>query len=801
MDILLEKNYVSEDTNVRDLFLDTKRNLYLRKGSTGIGGTTTILESNDATRIVVSPTTGMISSKSHKIKNKNCFFIWGNSQHTWDDFFNAPKPAVVNCTPDQIVNLEKNGKLNLIDKYTIFIDEIDQYVSDSDFRDSVGDFLKFVFQWKGNIIVSSATDNLLFGKRLELHPDFKYETYNIIRNKSVRHIEYKPMTEKLTLDIIEEAIFMADSNGRKLLIATNDTSLHKKLSKSNYKVLNLVGDNMNTKLTPYKYKDKDDEDPNLYDIIMISSKYYVGYDLNDVEVDVLIDTNPHLKHTLIGVNNIVQIIGRPRKGVGRIILCVNLNEPDDASTKFISTICKDDIEKSINEVNKDNWIIEHSNIINNWKHYQLRHRDILLDELKRYNIILTKWKDNRTIKNNMIIDKHIWSDKIKQLLITDINELKLDLYRIIKYLKYKDDGIFSADLAILFYSAIMIKTHNINISINKKDKPSRKYDELNKKLNDETWSLLYLYYKCKSKSNKDMFNKEVNDYIKIRSLPSTEMLEAYEDSISCYLDCKKLLQSKKILIDKKEDEKLEKRCIDYFKFNKKEDIKTEKQLLNLIGNACLYLVDYNEYEKEFWQFPMKRNRQYNPLTQLPRKLRQTIPVELVEVDINAANPTFIDIILDSNIGHEVYDKISQIYQCDRDKAKVLYNTYLNNDKGRIEDVFKFFQTIGYNNKQSQKLTRMVLERKGSIYDRMTEIERLVIETYQSKLKFASNMKYNKLRDNMIVPSYRLHDALIFKKKYLYEMALLPTEIKIDNKYVKLTFKSFYDGTDIGYGTH
>ena len=617
------------------------------------------------------------------------------------------------------------------------------------------------------------------------------------------------------MDIIEEALFTADSNGRKLLIATNDTSLHKLFSKSDYKVLNLVGDNMNTKLSPYKYKDKDDEDPNLYDIIMISSKYFVGFDLNNVVVDVLIDTNPHYKHTLIGVNNIVQIIGRPRKGVGRIILCINLLEPEDKDKKvcFNSSISKDDIEKSINNVNPNNWIKEHANIINNWKHYQLRDRKVLENELKRYNINLVKWNDNRTIKNSIIIKKHLWGDKINQLLITDLNELKLDLYNVIKYLKYKDDGIFSSDEALLFYTAIMIKSHNIDIKIQSKDKPSRKYKELNKHIKgDENWDLLYLSYKCRSKLNKDTFEhldtttrKEMMDHIKIRSTPSIEMLNSYEDAISCYLDCLKLLKSNKIVIDEKEEKKLEDRCKEYFKKNKTNEIKTEKQLLNSIGYACLLLLDLehwntHSYKKEFWDSPLKKNREYNSFTTLPRKLRKSLPIELTEIDINSANPSFIDILVGSDISNIVYENVSKLKNCNRERAKEIYNTFLNYDENTMSDSSKFFESIGYNYEQANKIAKMATNKKGSMYEKMTEIEKQVIDKITNRLKYASDVKLGKRRKNMIIPSYRLHDAIIFKSKYLYQMCKIDNLVKIENKYLKLSFKNFKDGTTIPYGT-
>ena len=52
---------------------------------------------------------------------------------------------------------------------------------------------------------------------------------------------------------------------------------------------------------------------------------------------------------------------------------------------------------------------------------------------------------------------------MNKLLDTDLNVLKLDFYRIKRFLRYKIDGIFSPDLALLFYTAILIKSRNLNI--------------------------------------------------------------------------------------------------------------------------------------------------------------------------------------------------------------------------------------------------------------------------------------------------------------------------------------------------
>ena len=173
--IILWHDYVSQQSDITELFLTKTKNLYLKKGSTGIGGTTTILEATDSTRIVVSPTVGMIQGKEKQksIKNKNCFFIYANSAHTWNDFLTCTENKVVNCTPEQIIKLKttKPTAYKWLINNTIFIDEIHQYIPDSNYRLSMKEFLKIIFQdWKANWILSTATDNTVLNHLLDIPP-------------------------------------------------------------------------------------------------------------------------------------------------------------------------------------------------------------------------------------------------------------------------------------------------------------------------------------------------------------------------------------------------------------------------------------------------------------------------------------------------------------------------------------------------------------------------------------------------------------------------------------------------------
>jgi len=772
--IVLNEAYVSQQEDVKSLFLTTDRNLYLKKGSTGIGGTTVILEASDTDRIVVSPTVGMIQGKEKQnaIKNKNCYYIYGGSKDKWDNFFDDPFNKVVNCTPDQIISLKERskGKYQKLLNMTIFVDEIHQYIPDSSYRNSMIDFLNIIFNdWKANWILSTATDNTLKGVLLDIPPGKKYDAYEIVKpNKEYKNIEVIRSPKRLETDTILQVFNNAILNGRKLLIATNRTDLHKKISKLiNHNVLNLVGQNIETKMRPVKDIDKTDEiDWSSTDIVMISSKYFAGFDV-PLDVDVLIDTNPYVTSNLISPNDIVQIIGRPRVNVGRIVLYIHLYKPDieikniytpkiiaSSSSEFILLV-----SNKINSITKDNWFELSEEIISDFAHYSIIFAKILKTSLTRYGFIEVKY-DNSRLENLLSIQSWPFNLQMNKLLSTDYKTLSYDFRKISKYLRYKKDGIFSPDLALLFYTAMLIKSNKLKIDVKKSDKPTRFYLKINKFFNRDTkWNLLYSYFKTRlyiKKTKKIPKHSEIDknhlDYLEIRSLPSLEIINNSNGNFSCFKTCIDILQSKGIQLLNTDSEflKLQKRCNDAFQYKDMSEIRTKEQLLGLVGWANLFVLNGGQ---ESYNFPIKRNREYNPLTMIPAPLRGMIGIKLVEIDIKQANPTFIDDILGSKLSKIVYTNIETIFKCTREQAKVIYNTYLNNDAAEPYKVYKFFIKIGYSKDESQLLTDMVTARKGLVYDKMTERERKIIEQYAEL--FLGSFTWFRFHDAIIIPEHQI----------------------------------------------
>src|SRR5699024_5463718 len=66
------------------------------------------------------------------------------------------------------------------------------------------------------------------------------------------------------------------------------------------------------------------------------------------------------------------------------------------------------------------------------------------------------------------------------------------------------------------------------------------------------------------------------------------------------------------------------------------------------------------------------NREYKPLTKLPRVLHQSLPYKIKEYDIKQANPSFIQLDLGMEYFY-VYEKMGG----DREKAKTRFNMLIN----------------------------------------------------------------------------------------------------------------------------
>jgi hypothetical protein len=68
---------------------------------------------------------------------------------------------------------------------------------------------------------------------------------------------------------------------------------------------------------------------------------------------------------------------------------------------------------------------------------------------------------------------------------------------------------------------------------------------------------------------------------------------------------------------------------------------------------------YKKEDDEIFNVTHKDNREYNPLSKIPSILRSCLPFDVMEFDIKRAFPTFIDLELNSEYRHTIYEKVSK----------------------------------------------------------------------------------------------------------------------------------------------
>lgn len=184
-------------------------------------------------------------------------------------------------------------------------------------------------------------------------------------------------------------------------------------------------------------------------------------------------------------------------------------------------------------------------------------------------------------------------------------------------------------------------------------------------------------------------------------------------------------------------------------FDKKKGYKdkySRDTLINTMRNVLIYLV--NKGQGHFAQKQID-SRTYGPITNLPRRLRQIIPLKYVEVDVSYANAQFIDKLIRSDIAQDIYNNIMHHYNFSRDEAKVLYNYVLNAwyiHKNQIQEMLSSF---GYNQEEVEKLSPMVsTKNSGDFFRKVTAKEKELIDDY---MDYLNQIEAHRLHDCVVIP--------------------------------------------------
>ena len=317
------------------------------------------------------------------------------------------------------------------------------------------------------------------------------------------------------------------------------------------------------------------------------------------------------------------------------------------------------------------------------------------------------------------------------------------------------------------------------------------------------WFLLYKIHQLKNLKKKETINREqmtemdeVNRELSLLEVPTNfahfkphiqAKTHRVRDTINSILQTLKgldFIPSEDELFDIKEDVKEIYKEIDdaleeiegsdskkkFTRPNSNSRSNNKKKLINTIG--FLYCQDnYNVKET--------KNREYNPLTALPRKLRPFVPLIYVESDIVAANAQFTDRFLKCSNYKNLYERIAEVEGSTRHQAKHKYNKFLNNHLSRRNKSREFYNKVcSYIIADAWKLADNTGQvKEGTYYDKMVEYEQDLIGDYQDYLQCSS---------------YRFHDAVVIP---LWEAEKISLPIHFNGYEFRL---GYYNNKDVIY---
>ncbi|MCM4170958.1 hypothetical protein DHD32_05675 [Arenibacter sp. TNZ] len=505
-EITFKTKYVSgEALKVLTTFIKSK---YIIKGSTGIGGTTAVFNTNHGNRIIISPNVGMIKGKELKrcefVSDKQAF-IYSKSADKWeqveDYLVNSEiQSLIINTTPEQILQLYDNNRnlYNLLIDIPIFIDEIHSYSVDNSYRESVGAFMELVYnEWLKPFILSTASPVASF---IDIPKGIDIECIKVSReNEPTKQLHYSTNLKDVTNFIEAE-----NAKGNLVVLFTNDKKYH--TANKAKKVKNLVGNNLKIKIAPYKRTNNiNDSDLFECDLLVCSSAYFAGFDI-PVNCSICIVSNQSKDAYKICVNNVVQAYGRCR-GVVQNALFINgkskINNHYPTSKSELNGYYADYLKKveyyttQLEGKQLHYQVKEHkpyiseqlyvnrgalvANTINKLHDYQLYNDEILRKTFEGYNFNLI---DYIVVSE---FDKELSSYPFKERLTHLMNLSDIDLtqgYKSIKNnFKSKGNGAFSSSLAIEYLTAYLIKVSNMSAMADKLHSKRLKVNEFYKSFN------------------------------------------------------------------------------------------------------------------------------------------------------------------------------------------------------------------------------------------------------------------------------------------------------------------------------
>lgn len=839
------KDYISNDEIANEAITNFSNNKYIIKQSTGMGGTSSVLNITDKQVIIVTPTRGIIKGKELK-KAEHHLFIYSKSEDRWRDIetkINNKENFVLTITFDQLVELKTNN-INLYNKITLinwFVDEF-QVFAEAEYRKAAAAAYFQIFNdTRVPFILSTATPihNFL---------DLPYHVKNDIEVIYIEHTELKQ--KHITIKPIKSYYNYVKNNNAndiKTVVFTNDINKYKNIldeSRFGSECQTLVGDNLALKTSLIKSKTvreqdlieqgKIDESKSIY---LLSTSYVIGFDI-DFDCAMAICVNQNSDTETKFVNDIVQAYGRGRQNV--IDATIFYSSSDSTITKEESIAAEKAIINTVFDENYLNNIQPHIKVINS---YMTFGRDRLVKNLTEKNFIVNDvYEETEKITapvggivleiTNIINQDIEVTDKQIDFICNNIggddkeyngfNEkalltfaygyiAKLTGSRYLNEVPDKFDRCVDKLKTFIDVNDRQLTVENDMLDI-KKNFVTEKQIEMAVAAGAQMDSLTYnslhewttgdvSFLKCKEivealyciQGVKDdsLLPQMTLNVIGALDKVSEIILEDFVKGITkdTNLDIQKAIKDHNV--DLLKEIKIEERIMKtYFNntnrriatamseielgesetnmvFNKidsmKKSLRESKNGVYASYMSNKYsIVKQKENHKNMILFLLSSSvaghvagfkkttiddREYNIITKTTRQLRGITPFQMDTYDINSEFPTFVDVIVGSNIKDDVYTNLMNSFKCTRDVAKTKYNSILNTHQAPISEIKNILKKAGYTQEQIDIITPIIKSEKGSFFKRMTPLEKKAIEEF---------VKFNDIKNYT-----RLHDAVVF----------------------------------------
>ncbi|MUP45382.1 hypothetical protein E0K83_06435 [Gramella sp. BOM4] len=496
--------HIGDSPEANEALLLTENPKYVRKGVTGMGGTTSVLKDTYQNWLVISPNVGMIKSKArHKYPNQRVFFIYGRSPDNWKHVLGyikkSPKGILkINTTPDQVV-IVRNSYPKLYDwlkEQPVFVDEAHAYSADADYRKSFGVFMELVYnEWEAAFTLSTATP---IYRHLTLPEDIAIDFIGIERqHQPVRELKYSENLNDAFKFINEKVL-----DGHLVCVFTNNPKIHMK----QYKGLitgNVVGENLRIKLQPMGKAQYDILDDSVFtenQVVFLSSANFAGTDIYPDCCIVIINQGRH-QATTVNVNNVVQAYGRCRNKVhdalfinippAKDFIPPSLDDVEEEIKFYKSSLIHYKRQQTTNRKLKDKNFTPHGYVNRNYlaqsvleviDEYQLYNWEVLVKTLNEYKFRLEKYQQLHSDSDSVEFSSLTFGERIKNLLELDSGLLWSDYLTIKRCVRVGQVGSFNYEIALQYLTSFIVKEWNLKILIKDLNdtsvKPHRFYDDL-----------------------------------------------------------------------------------------------------------------------------------------------------------------------------------------------------------------------------------------------------------------------------------------------------------------------------------